>query len=364
MIKYFTFRLYPSRAQAARLEATLELCRCFYNQLLSDRLAAHQAGRKLGLYEQLRGVAVARRADACYAAVHSHSLQLVASDVDRAWQTWQRRGFKGKPPAPRREGQVRSFGFKMRDNGFKVDGRRLRIFQIGRVAVRWHRPLQGVVKTLRVYREAGRWFASFACAVEPVPLPATDREVGIDLGVRSLLTLSSGERIPHPGWAMKARQRIAALRERLHRATPGTPAFRRANFMVGRAQARVAAQRRDYLAKIVAWLVSHFDRIGMENLNFARLAALRATVADAGWGALKRRLIAKAAGTGRLVALVNPRWTTQTCSACNCRNRRYLPAGERQFSCESCGYTEDRDVNAARVVLRRARMLWPSCAER
>ncbi len=358
MFQTFRFRLYPSKAQAARMNAALALARCFFNQLLSERIAAHQDGRPLALHDQLRQVAGVRRADACYSALHSHTMQLIVAEVDRAWRACQQRGGKGRPPSLRKEGPIRSLGFKQFRNGFHIDGRRLRLFQIGRVAVRWHRQLQGIIKTLRVFREAGKWFAAFACVVEPAPLPTTGQEIGIDLGTDSLITLSSGERIANPRWALVAQQRLAALRDRLHRTLPGSQAHRKAQLRVGRAYVRLAARRRDYLAKIVATLIASNDRIAVENLDVQKLAALRASISDAGWGLFRRLLVAKAKRTGRLITFVNPAWTSQTCSACGHLNRRYRPLSVREFACERCEYRADRDVNAARVVLRRAREMW------
>lgn len=358
MLRYFSYRLYPSRAQVRRLEATLAVCGRFFNHLLAERLTGHHEKRTVGLVHQLRQVAVFRSADAEAALVHSHTLQLIAKDADRAWRAWIRHGAKGNGPRPRQNWDARSFGFKQPNNGWKVDGRRLRLFKIGRVASRWHRPLLGTLKTLRVYRQAGRWFAAFGCEVEPTPLAPTGREVGLDLGTEHLATLSTGERIPNPRLGLAAQGRLTILRERLKRAVPGSPGHRKAMIRLGRAQIRVAAQRRDHLSKVVAGLVGEYDRIAIEAFNASSLSRRRAAVSDAGWGLFRRLLVAKAKATGRVVTPVNPVWSSQTCSACGRRSRRRLPLSEREFVCDGCGYRADRDTNAALVILGRARERW------
>src|SRR5689334_3183868 len=83
--------------------------------------------------EQMREVAAFRAADAAAREVHSHTLQLVVADAQRAWSAWLKRGRRGNGPRLREPGHVRSFGFKQVNNGFKVDGRRLRLFGVGRV---------------------------------------------------------------------------------------------------------------------------------------------------------------------------------------------------------------------------------------
>jgi len=361
VFRYFTYRLYPSKRQARCLEATLEVCCAFNNRLVDQRLAARREGRPLGLAAQLREVAVFRRSEAAAVLAHSHTLQLVAADVDRAWRTRLRQA-KGAGGVPGRKQWVQSFGFKQARNGFHVDGRRLRLFGVGRIAVRWHRPLQGTVKTLRVARKAGRWFAGFGCEIVPTPRPLTCREVGIDLGTDDLAILSDGERVPRPRWALAAQDRLAALRRRLRRANPGTAGYSKARALLGRAMVRVAARRRDYIAKVVARLVADYDRLALEDLDADRLARMRASVSDAGWGLFRRLLLAKAEATGRTVTLVRAAWTSQTCSACGRRSRRWMPLSQRTFACERCGWSGDRDVNAARVVLHLGQQVWGSSA--
>ena len=131
--------------------------------------------------------------------------------LDLAFQAFFRRVKDGqKPGYPRFRGSGRfaSFGFKEYGNGFKLDGRRLKVHGIGRIAVRWHRPLPGQPKALRLVRQAGEWYAVFVCEAQTQPLPATGSEVGIDVGIHSLITTSDGEHVQHPGWYRAAERRL------------------------------------------------------------------------------------------------------------------------------------------------------------
>src|SRR4051812_2933395 len=96
---YFVYRLYPTKAQARRLEAALEVSRVFFNLLLDERRAAYEVGVYVGLTAQLRRVAEYRRLHPEVKALHhSHTLQEVARSVDRSWATWMKRGRKGVGP--------------------------------------------------------------------------------------------------------------------------------------------------------------------------------------------------------------------------------------------------------------------------
>jgi putative transposase len=203
MFKAFVFRLYPSASQRRRLEAVRETCRRFYNTLLRQRRDAYELhGVAITKTEQLRQVKVEKATSPYAADIHSHILQNVVADLDKAFEAFFRRIKAGaKPGYPRFKPRQRfaGFGFKEYGNGFKLDGRRLKLSGIGRIAVRWHRALQGTIKTARIFGRAGQWFVAFACQVEPPePLPKTSADIGVDVGLRRLATLSDGTAVENP----------------------------------------------------------------------------------------------------------------------------------------------------------------------
>lgn len=257
--KAFLYRLYPSRSQARLLDTTLETCRFFYNDCLAERKTAYQErGETIGKYEQLRQVKERKATNPWAKNVHSHVLQTVVQDLDKAFDAFFRRVKAGeKPGYPRFKGRNRwhSFGFKEYGNGFRVDGRRLKLSGIGRVAVRWHRPTEGQIKTLRISKKAGKWFASFSCVVDdPTPLPVTGVDVGIDVGLSSLITTSTGKKEPHPQFYRKAQRRLRVAQRRVARRTKGGKNRRKAIVMLQRQHERIGNQRKypaDHLHPLV-----------------------------------------------------------------------------------------------------------------
>src|SRR5262249_4760852 len=154
---------------------------------------------------------------------------------DRAFQAFFRRLKAGeKPGYPRFRGRGRfaSFGFKEYSNGFKLDGRRVKVHGVGRIAVRWHRPLPGQPKTLRLVRQAGDWYAVFVCDTQSTALPATGSQVGIDVGITSLIATSDGEHVQHPGWYRAAQRRLRVAQRRVARRRKGGANRRKAVIML------------------------------------------------------------------------------------------------------------------------------------
>ena len=146
-----------------------------------------------------------------YAAIHSHVLQDVLARLDKTYQAFFRRLQAGeKAGFPRYQGRDRwhSFTYKEYGNGAELDNGFLVLSKIGRIAVRWSRPIVGMPKTVTISKEADGWYVCISCAdVSIQPLPATGQESGVDLGIEAFATLSNGTRIFHPGWYRTAERR-------------------------------------------------------------------------------------------------------------------------------------------------------------
>jgi putative transposase len=361
MFKAFVFRLYPSAGQRRRLEAVRETCRRFYNTLLRQRKDAYELhGVSITRTEQLRLVKVEKDTSPYAADIHSHILQNVVADLDKAFQAFFDRVKAGeKPGYPRFKPRQRfaGFGFKEYGNGFKVDGRRLKLSGIGRIAIRWHRALEGVIKTARIYCRAGKWFVAFACEVEkPEPLPKTGKEIGVDVGLLRLATLSDGGEVENPRWYRKVLRELRVLQRKISRAVLGGKNRRKLVRRLQRLLLKVANARRDFLNKFADELIKRFDRIVLEDLRVAAMVRGRfaKSILDAGWSYLVSRLKHKAESAGREVVLVDPASTSKTCSGCGVVFE-HLGLSDRWISCD-CGTSLDRDHNAAINILQRGRI--------
>jgi putative transposase len=362
MLKAFQYRLYPTKSQTRLLESTLETCRRFYNACLAERKEVYeQEQRSVSKFAQLRQVKTLKESNPHAATVHSHILQVVVADLDKAFQAFFRRVKSGeKPGYPRFKGINRfdSFGLKEYGNGFRLDGRRLKLSGIGRVAVRWHRQLEGQIKTARVIRKAGEWYVSFACQVEqPDPMPPTQSSVGVDVGVANLITLSDGTKIDNPKWYRSTQTKLRIAQRRVSRRTKGGKNRRKAVLQLQRLHLHTQNQRRDFLNKLVHGLVQANDVIVLEDLQINNMVGnrhLSKSILDSGWGYFRQRLAAKARHkwhrAGRAVLAVNPAYTSKTCSACG-TVFEHLTLSDRWVEC-ACGLLLDRDHNAALNIQR------------
>ncbi len=204
----------------------LGLCRWLYNTALEQRITAWQRrASRVSRFQQEAELKDIRAALPEYAAIHSHVLQDVLARLDKTYQAFFRRVKAGeKAGFPRYQARTRwhSFTYKEYGNGATLDNGFLVLSKIGRIAVRWSRPLEGTPKTVTISREADGWYVCFSCADVPVqPLPATGQETGIDLGIEAFATLSDGTRIFSPGWYRKAERALKTAQRRVSRRKQG-----------------------------------------------------------------------------------------------------------------------------------------------
>jgi putative transposase len=362
----YRFRVYPSPAQEQMLARMFGCARVVFNDCLRLRDDLYAAGEKVSDTEvQRRVITVAKTTPerAWLGEVASVALVQACQDARRAYRNWfgslsgSRKGCRvGHPRLRSRKDHRQSV--RLTRNGFALHGDRLHIAKVGDVRVRWSRPLPSVPSSVTIIREAdGRYYASFVVQVAAAPLPATAKDVGIDLGLTALAATSDGGLIANPRHLRTRQRRLAAAQRGLARKQKGSANRAKARVRVAVQHRKVREARADYLHKTALRLVHDNQAVYVEDLAVSGLARTRLakSVHDAGWGMLVRLLEEKAERYGRTVVKVG-RWcpSSQLCSRCGMKDGP-KPLGVRSWTCGTCGSVHDRDINAARNILFEGR---------
>jgi putative transposase len=361
--KTYKYKLKPMPEQEQAMAFVLRRCRELYNAALQERQGAWQkCGVGITVASQSAQLPAIKEVRPEYQDIHSQVLQDVLTRLDRAFQRFFARVKAGQTPGyPRFQGANRYNGltYKQFGNGATLDNGFLVLSKIGRVAVRWSRPLEGTPKTVTISREADGWYVCFSCAdVLAHVLPPTGQETGIDLGIEAFATLSDGTRIFHPGWYRKAERALKTAQRRVSRRKRGSHRRRKAVTLLAKAHQQVKRQRQDFHHKTALALVRANDTIYHENLQPANMVKnhhLAKSISDAGWGAFLTILTHKAACAGRRSIAVNPAYTSQQCSGCGELVTKGLSV--RWHSCPACGTSLHRDHNAAKNIERLGQSL-------
>jgi putative transposase len=355
MQQAYKYRIYPSRAQQTTLERWLALCCELYNAGLQERRDSWRLARKsLGYKHQQNQLPEIKEIRPELGMIHSQVLQDVLRRLDKAFDLFFRRVKSGKKAGfPRFRSRSRYDSFTFSQSGFAIEHSKLRLSKIGRVKIKLHRPIEGKVKTLTITRSStGKWFACFTAEVQPDSLPDTVNAVGIDLGLKSFATLSTGEAIANPKFLRVEERRLAKAQKKLSAATKGSSQRKKRRKIVARIHERIANKRREFAHQESRKLVNRFAIIAFENLNIRGMLKnhhLAKSISDAAWNQLVQYTSYKAAKAGRYAVQVNPRNTSQACSGCGSIVEKDLSVCVH--SCSGCGLKLDRDQNAAINIL-------------
>ncbi len=356
--KTYKFKLKPTVEQERVLDRMLMLCRHVYNAAIEERREAYRMrGISVNYYQQKAELPDIKEAMPEYGEVHSQVLQDVVLRVDRAFQAFFRRMKAGeKPGYPRFQGRNRynSLTYSQFGSGATVDNGFLVLSKIGRVALRWSRPVEGEPKTVTISREADGWYAGFSCAnVRVEQLARTGQETGVDLGLESFATLSDGTMIHNPRCYRNAERRFKIAQRKVARRKKGSQRRKKAVKLLAKAHQTVRPQRQDFQHKVALKLVHLYDTIYCEDLQVANMVKnhhLAKSIADAGWSGFLTILTFKAECAGKRVIVVDPAYTSQTCSGCGAVVKKGLSV--RWHACPDCGMSLHRDHNAALNILR------------
>ncbi|MET7654589.1 RNA-guided endonuclease TnpB family protein [Streptomyces sp. NPDC005486] len=353
----FKYRFCPTDAQAAELSRTFGCVRKVYNMALDARTRAWVRQERVN-YNQTSAMLTAwkRTEELAYLGeVSSVPLQQALRHLQVAFTNF----FGKRAKYPRFKSRKKSRrSAEYTTSGFRFRAGRLTLAKMADpLAIVWSRPLpEGATpSTVTVSQDAaGRWFVSMLCDDTVTLAPPTTSAVGIDAGITSLVTLSTGEKIANPRHERRDRARLAKAQRELSRKARGDGANRaRARRKVARVHARIADRRRDFLHKLTTRLVRENQTVVIEDLsvrNMVKNHTLARAVSDAAWSDLRSMLEYKSAWYGRELVVVDRFFpSSKLCGACG-TIRAKLPLNVREWTCE-CGAVHDRDVNAAKNIL-------------
>ncbi|MEW1648349.1 RNA-guided endonuclease TnpB family protein [Streptomyces sp. NPDC091219] len=353
----FRFRFYPTDEQAAELSRTFGCVRLVYNRALEERTRAWYSERRRVSYAQSSAALTQWKKTEEFAfltEVSSVPLQQALRHLQRAFGNFftQRAGY----PRFKSRKKSRAVAEYTRSAFTWRDGQLTLAKTAGPLDIRWSRPLPERTEptTVTVSRDAaGRWFVSLLCEDTIAPAAAGTAAVGLDAGITSLVTLSTGEKVTNPRHERRDRARLARAQRALSRKAKDSANREKARRKVARVHARIADRRRDHLHKLSTRLVRENQTVVIEDLTVRSLLknrTLARAISDASWAQLRSMLEYKCAWYGRDLVVID-RWfpSSKLCENCGTVAAR-MPLDLRAWTC-ACGAVHDRDINAARNIL-------------
>lgn len=323
-----------------------------YNAALQERKEAWKLERKsVNYYDQQAELTDLRR-DTRFQWMACDIMRDPLTRLDKAMKAFFRRLKVGEKPGFPRFKAAHSYDSFSFCNKLLVLSKSIRIPKFGYIRMRGGMAVVGRAKLCTIKRDGKRWTASIVCDIGPAPEKCVvSNPIGVDVGLKSFLTLSDGRSIDNPRFAKKAQDKIANKQRALELKQRGSGNRIKAIEALRRAYQSALNTRSNFIHHVSKWLVSNFDLIAFEKLNIKGMVEQKKyskSIMDAAWGILDYQLIYKAEYAGKWAIPVDPRRTSIICSRCGEDVRKTLR--DRQHVC-ACGENLDRDENAAKNIL-------------
>ena len=351
----YKYRFYPTDEQKKILAQTFGCCRFVYNWGLSTRKTAYfQHGKSL-YYNDLAAMLPALKEQYPWLRdTSSVPLQQALRHLDRAFVNF----FEGRAAYPTFKKKRHEQSATYVSNAFMWDGQALTLAKMSApLEIVWHRPLPEGCKpsSVTIIKDsANRYFVSILVADDIKPLPMVKKMVGLDLGITSMVALSSGESVGNPRYFAKDEKRLAKAQRRLAKKKKGSKNRNKARLKVAKIHARIADRRRDYQHKLSTRIAHENQVICVESLavkNMVKNHSLAKAISDVGWGEFVRQLECKSQWYGRTLIKIDRFYpSSKTCHACK-HVLDSLLLDIREWVCPACGVVHDRDTNAALNIL-------------
>ncbi|MDY7002575.1 MAG: RNA-guided endonuclease TnpB family protein [Cyanobacteriota bacterium] len=363
--KAYKFRFYPTPEQENLLRRTLGCVRLIYNKALAARTQAWYERKERVGYKQTSAMLTnwKKQEDLDFLAqVSSVPLQQSLRHLQTAFPAEccaNTNFFSGRAKYPNFKKKRNGGSAEFTKSAFKWRNGQVYLAKCAEpLPIRWSRQLpQNCLPTSITIKldPSGRWSVSLRFNdTRDLKLKPTQKQVGIDLGIASLLTTSDGEKVANPKNLQKLHKKLRLAQKSLTRKTKGSNNYHKARLKVARIHAQIKDSRLDYTQKLTTQLIRENQMIVVEDLavkNMVKNHKLARAISDANWGELVRQLEYKAQWYGRELIKIDRYFpSSKRCSNCGHIVEK-LPLNIREWDCPECATHHDRDFNASINIL-------------
>ena len=353
--KTYRFRLLPTKEQEVLLNQHFGHSRWVYNHFLNERKEQYQADKKSdNYYKQAATLTKLKKEEDTkwLKEVNSQTLQFALRSLDTAFLNF----FRGNAQFPKFKSRKHKNTFTIPQFG-TLAGNKISIpkFKEG-IKVKLHREVKGKIGKMSITKTpTGKYYVSIFTEQQVEELPKTNKQVGIDLGLKDFVITSDNKKFKNNRYTKKYAKQLKKAQQHLSRKKKCSNGFEKQKLKVAKIHEKIASCRLDTLHKVSIELVKNYDLISVEDLNVNGMIKnhkLSKHIADVSWGNFVTLLQYKCDWYGKQLIKVNRFFpSSKCCSECGWINQK-LKLSDREWTCNSCGVAHDRDWNASKTILK------------